>query len=42
LLNQASAIELGFPHDLIAQPAMKDLHTGGHWDQLIVPPIPRL
>lgn len=41
LLNEASAIELGFPHDLIAQPAMKDLHTGGHWDQLVVPPIPR-
>jgi aryl-alcohol dehydrogenase-like predicted oxidoreductase len=41
LLDAASAIELGFPHDLIAQPAMKDLHTGGHWDNLIVPPIPR-
>lgn len=41
LLDAASAIELGFPHDLIAQPAMKDLHTGGHWDNLAVPPIPR-
>lgn len=41
LLDQASAIELGFPHELIAQPAMKDLHTGGNWDRLVVPEIPR-
>ena len=41
LLDEASAIELGFPHDLMAQPAMKDLHTGGHWDNLVVPQIPR-
>ena len=41
LLDAASAFELGFPHDLIAQPAMKDLHTGGHWDSLVVPPVPR-
>ena len=41
LLDEASAVELGFPHDLMAQPAMKDLHTGGHWDNLVVPQIPR-
>jgi aryl-alcohol dehydrogenase-like predicted oxidoreductase len=41
LLNDASAIRLGFPHELMAQPAMKDLHTGGHWDSLVVPEIPR-
>jgi aryl-alcohol dehydrogenase-like predicted oxidoreductase len=41
MLNEASAIELGFPHELLSQATMKDLHTGGHWDRLIVPPIPR-
>jgi len=41
LLNQASFVAPGFPHELMADPVMKDLHTGGHWDQLIEPAIPR-
>jgi len=41
LLDAASAIELGFPHELMGQAAMKFLHTGGHWDDIVEPVIPR-
>lgn len=34
-LDEASAIELGFPHDLVARDDMKALHTGGHWDRIV-------
>ena len=41
LLNQASFVAPGFPHELMADPVMKDLHTGGHWDRVVEPIIPR-
>ncbi len=41
LLDKASAVELGFPHELMAQDLMKDLHTGGHWDKIVQPLLPR-
>lgn len=36
-LNEASAIEPGFPHELASRPEMRDLHTGGYWDAIIKP-----
>jgi aryl-alcohol dehydrogenase-like predicted oxidoreductase len=37
-LDMASAIPLGFPHELLEQPWLRDLQSGGWWDQLDVPP----
>lgn len=41
LLDNASAIDPGFPNELMAQPLMRDLHTGGYWDRINVPVRPR-
>ncbi|WEK46462.1 MAG: aldo/keto reductase [Candidatus Andeanibacterium colombiense] len=41
LLDRASFVPLGFPHELMADPAMRSLHTGGYWDRLDEPAIPR-
>jgi aryl-alcohol dehydrogenase-like predicted oxidoreductase len=41
LLDSASFVEPGFPHELLANPRMRDLHTGGHWDSLVEPLLPR-
>lgn len=41
LLDRASFVPLGFPHELMADPAMRSLHTGGHWDLLEEPLLPR-
>jgi len=35
MLDEASAIEPGFPHELIDRDEMKALHSGGHWDRII-------
>ena len=34
-LDAASAIEPGFPHELVGRDEMKALHSGGYWDRLI-------
>jgi len=34
LLDEVSAFDIGFPHDFLAQDAMKDLRSGGTWRQL--------
>jgi len=34
-LDAASAIEPGFPHELVARDEMKALHSGGYWDRLV-------
>lgn len=33
-LNEASAFDPGFPHDFLAQDAMRDLRTGGTWKEI--------
>ena len=33
-LSEASAIELGFPHDFLLQPSIKDIISGGSFNQL--------
>lgn len=35
MLDAASAIEPGFPHELIARDEMKALHTGGYWERIV-------
>ncbi|MBN8830102.1 MAG: aldo/keto reductase [Sphingomonadales bacterium] len=34
-LDAASAIEPGFPHELVSRNEMKALHTGGFWEQIV-------
>ena len=41
LLDRASFVPLGFPYEIMNDPAMRSLHTGGYWDQLNEPAIPR-
>ena len=33
-LDEASAIPLGFPHDLLANPGMRKIHSGDMWDSI--------
>ncbi len=40
-LDKVSAIAPGFPHELMARDQMKDLHSGGHWDSIVLPSSPR-
>ncbi|MCW3836986.1 aldo/keto reductase [Sphingomonas canadensis] len=39
-LDAASAIVLGFPHDLLAGAGMRALHSAGQWGQIDLPPQP--
>jgi aryl-alcohol dehydrogenase-like predicted oxidoreductase len=41
LLDQASSIEPGFPHELMSRDQMKDLHTGGYWEKIVQPVLPQ-
>jgi aryl-alcohol dehydrogenase-like predicted oxidoreductase len=34
-LDEASRIELGFPHEFLEQPNIRDLVYGGTWDQIL-------
>jgi len=39
-LDEASAIEPGFPHELLAGPMVQQLAGAGRWDQIDQPPLP--
>lgn len=39
-LNEASAIDLGFPHELLASDGIRQLGSGGRWQQIDPPPVP--
>jgi len=40
ILNEASAIEPGFPHELLASPMVRQLAGAGRWDQIDPPLVP--
>ena len=33
-LDEASRIDLGFPHNLLAEPYIRELASGGTWDRI--------